>query len=175
MQMRWQPSVRVGAALSRTIPVYIDALADSMQASLAKLDFEARRDPHLVPRGAEILSDEGRPLSLPMRQDPRASCVSAWAGRRIAGSWTFQSRFGPEEWLQPYTDETVKSLAESGVREDRPRGPRLLRRFALRRWRSSTARTARSSWSMAVSNSPICPASMTAPKAMRVIEHVVAA
>ena len=30
---------------------------------------------------------------------------------------TFQSRFGPEEWLQPYTDETVKSLAESGVRK----------------------------------------------------------
>jgi len=30
---------------------------------------------------------------------------------------TFQSRFGPEEWLQPYTDETVKGLAESGVKK----------------------------------------------------------
>ena len=29
---------------------------------------------------------------------------------------TFQSRFGPEEWLKPYTDETVESLAKSGVK-----------------------------------------------------------
>ncbi len=29
---------------------------------------------------------------------------------------TFQSRFGRAEWLQPYTDETVKSLAERGVK-----------------------------------------------------------
>src|SRR4029079_4962222 len=29
---------------------------------------------------------------------------------------TFQSRFGAAEWLKPYTDATVKSLAESGVR-----------------------------------------------------------
>ena len=29
---------------------------------------------------------------------------------------TFQSRFGPEEWLQPYTDKTVEELAESGVK-----------------------------------------------------------
>ena len=30
---------------------------------------------------------------------------------------TFQSRFGPEEWLQPYTDKTVESLAKSGVKK----------------------------------------------------------
>jgi len=29
---------------------------------------------------------------------------------------TFQSRFGPEEWLQPYTDKTVEALAKSGVK-----------------------------------------------------------
>ncbi len=29
---------------------------------------------------------------------------------------TFQSRFGREEWLKPYTDETVKSLAKAGVK-----------------------------------------------------------
>ena len=29
---------------------------------------------------------------------------------------TFQSRFGPAEWLKPYTDMTVKSLAEKGVK-----------------------------------------------------------
>jgi ferrochelatase len=29
---------------------------------------------------------------------------------------TFQSRFGPEEWLQPYTDKTVERLAQEGVK-----------------------------------------------------------
>ena len=29
---------------------------------------------------------------------------------------TFQSRFGPAEWLKPYTDATVKALAEKGVK-----------------------------------------------------------
>jgi ferrochelatase len=29
---------------------------------------------------------------------------------------TFQSRFGPAEWLKPYTDVTVKALAEKGVK-----------------------------------------------------------
>ena len=29
---------------------------------------------------------------------------------------TFQSRFGTAEWLQPYTDMTVKALAERGVK-----------------------------------------------------------
>ncbi|MBN8999571.1 MAG: ferrochelatase, partial [Rhizobiales bacterium] len=37
-----------------------------------------------------------------------------WSGERLRLS--FQSRFGREEWLKPYTDETVKGLAESGVR-----------------------------------------------------------
>ena len=27
---------------------------------------------------------------------------------------TFQSRFGKAEWLKPYTDETLESLAEAG-------------------------------------------------------------
>ena len=29
---------------------------------------------------------------------------------------TFQSRFGKDEWLQPYTDKTVEALAKSGVK-----------------------------------------------------------
>jgi ferrochelatase len=37
-----------------------------------------------------------------------------WPEQRFRIS--FQSRFGPDEWLQPYTDETVKALAESGIK-----------------------------------------------------------
>ena len=29
---------------------------------------------------------------------------------------TFQSRFGPQEWLTPYTDKTIESLPEKGVK-----------------------------------------------------------
>ncbi|MGH7004475.1 MAG: ferrochelatase, partial [Alphaproteobacteria bacterium] len=28
----------------------------------------------------------------------------------------FQSRFGPEEWMQPYTDKTLEKLARDGVK-----------------------------------------------------------
>ena len=27
---------------------------------------------------------------------------------------TFQSRFGPDEWLQPYTDKTLEELPKEG-------------------------------------------------------------
>ena len=29
---------------------------------------------------------------------------------------TFQSRFGAQEWLQPYTDKTVEELAKNGTK-----------------------------------------------------------
>ena len=29
---------------------------------------------------------------------------------------TFQSRFGPQEWLTPYTDKTLESLPSKGVK-----------------------------------------------------------
>jgi ferrochelatase len=115
MQMRWQPSVRV-APPYHDDPVYIDALADSMQASLAKLDFE----PDVI-----ITTFHGVPKSYLMKGDPY-HCQCAKTSRLLrermgwsADRWklTFQSRFGPEEWLQPYTDETVKGLAESGVKK----------------------------------------------------------
>ena len=29
---------------------------------------------------------------------------------------TFQSRFGPQEWLTPYTDKTIESLPSKGIK-----------------------------------------------------------
>ncbi|TVR06807.1 MAG: ferrochelatase [Salinarimonadaceae bacterium] len=115
MQMRWQPSVRVAPPYYDD-PVYIDALADSMQASLARLDFE----PDMI-----LTSFHGVPKSYLMKGDPyHCHCAKTSRLLRERMGWakerwklTFQSRFGPEEWLQPYTDETVKSLAEGGVRK----------------------------------------------------------
>ena len=71
MKMRWQPAIRVLPPYYDD-PVYIDAVVEGMKASLAKLDLRARDHPDLVPRRAEKLPDEGRPLSLPLRQDQAA-------------------------------------------------------------------------------------------------------
>ena len=35
---------------------------------------------------------------------------------RIDIQTTFQSRFGPQEWLTPYTDKTLETLPNKGVK-----------------------------------------------------------
>lgn len=115
MQMRWQPSVRV-APPYHDDPVYIDGLVDSMRKSLAKLDFE----PDMI-----LTSFHGVPKKYLLQGDPY-HCHCAKTSRLMcetmgwpADRWklTFQSRFGPDEWLQPYTDETVRGMAEKGVKK----------------------------------------------------------
>ncbi len=115
MEMRWQPAVRVVPPYHDD-PVYIAALASSMRASLAKLDFE----PEVI-----LCSFHGMPKSYLMKGDPyHCQCVkTARLLREELGlgpdrfMTTFQSRFGPEEWLQPYTDQTVEALAKRGIRK----------------------------------------------------------
>ena len=114
MQMRWQPAVRV-APPYHDDPAYIAALAGSMRASLAKLDFE----PEVI-----LCSFHGMPKEYLLKGDPYyCQCVKTWRLLREALGLpeerfrlTFQSRFGPDEWLQPYTDETVKALASGGTK-----------------------------------------------------------
>lgn len=114
MTMRWQPSVRVAPPYFED-PVHIRALADSMRGSLAKLDF----DPEVI-----LCSFHGMPKEYLLKGDPYyCQCVKTWRLLReelgISAErfrLTFQSRFGPDEWLQPYTDETVKALASSGTK-----------------------------------------------------------
>jgi ferrochelatase len=112
--MRWQPALRTVPPYHDE-PVYIDALAESIEAHLAALDFE----PQVV-----IASYHGLPVSYFRKGDPY-HCHCQKTSRLLAErlGWpegklltTFQSRFGPEEWLQPYTDKTVERLAKEGVR-----------------------------------------------------------
>jgi protoporphyrin/coproporphyrin ferrochelatase len=114
MTMRWQPAVRVSPPYHDD-PVYIDALAASMKRELARLPAE----PEVI-----LVSFHGVPRSYLLKGDPyHCHCVKTWRLLREAFGWpaerfrmSFQSRFGNEEWLKPYTDETVKGLAESGVK-----------------------------------------------------------
>jgi protoporphyrin/coproporphyrin ferrochelatase len=114
MKMEWQPAVRV-APPWHDDPVYIDALAESVRAHIATLDFE----PEVL-----LASFHGVPYRYLLKGDPY-HCQCAKTGRllREALNWpkeryrqTFQSRFGPEQWLKPYTDVTVEELAKSGVK-----------------------------------------------------------
>jgi ferrochelatase len=114
MALRWQPAVRVAPPYFDD-PVYIDALAASIRAHLAALDFEPE---------ALIASFHGMPQRYLESGDPyHCQCQKTsrllrerlgWASER----WhtAFQSRFGNEKWLQPYTIEEVARLARSGVR-----------------------------------------------------------
>jgi protoporphyrin/coproporphyrin ferrochelatase len=112
--MRWQPALRTVPPYY-DYPVYIDALAESIGAHSARLDFE----PDIL-----IASYHGLPKSYVEKGDPyRRQCEETSRLLRERLGWpegqlltAFQSRFGPEEWLQPYTDKTVERLAVEGVK-----------------------------------------------------------
>ena len=114
MTMRWQPALRVAPPYADD-PAYIDALARSLRTGLAGLDFE----PEVI-----IASFHGVPKDYLLKGDPY-HCQCAKTARLLREAMgmsadqlrlTFQSRFGRAEWLQPYTDETIKQLAREGVK-----------------------------------------------------------
>jgi ferrochelatase len=114
MKLRWQPAVRTTPAYFDD-PVYIDRLACSIRASLAKLDFEPERI---------VATFHGMPVKFLEAGDPY-HCHCHKTSRLVREAlglpeerWltTFQSRFGIDPWLQPYTDKTVERLAREGVK-----------------------------------------------------------
>lgn len=112
---RWQPALRTMPQYHDR-PEYIDAIARTVKSSLAELDFE----PELL-----ISSFHGVPKEYLEKGDPY-HCFCAKSGRLMKEALgmndenyiqTFQSRFGPKEWLKPYTDETVEAAAKRGVKK----------------------------------------------------------
>ncbi len=112
--MRWQPTLRVTPPYYDE-PFYIEAVASSVRQALGRLSFQ----PQVI-----VASFHGIPKSYFLKGDPyHCHCVkTARLLREALGMdekrliLTFQSRFGREEWLQPYTDETMKRLAQEGVK-----------------------------------------------------------
>jgi len=96
-------------------PVYIEALAVSIEADLRRLPFE----PELI-----LASFHGIPKSYVEDGDPYPTHCAATVRllqqrMKLDDSnlmLTFQSRFGRAEWLRPYTDKTVEALAKQGVK-----------------------------------------------------------
>lgn len=95
-------------------PLYIGALAESVREQ-----WHGHEAGEIL-----ILSFHGTPQRFRDEGDPYyRQCLRT--AERVAAElalprkqWlvTFQSRFGREEWLQPYTDQTLKELAQKGVK-----------------------------------------------------------
>jgi len=114
MRMKWQPAIRTAPAYFDH-PGYIAALAGSVERAYAGLE----RRPDVL-----VTSYHGLPQRYLTEGDPY-HCHCQKTSRLLRETLglgedelvvTFQSRFGPEEWLQPYTVEEVARLAKGGKR-----------------------------------------------------------
>ena len=112
MQEKRQPAVRTVPEYFEH-PLYIDALAKSVETAYAKIDH--------VP-DVLVASYHGMPKRYLMSGDPyHCQCQKTSRLLRERLGWekgridtTFQSVFGPEEWLKPYTVDHVAELAKRG-------------------------------------------------------------
>ncbi|AVO37870.1 ferrochelatase [Pukyongiella litopenaei] len=112
MDEKWQPATRTVPPYFDD-PLYVEALAGSVTRACAGLD----HDPDVL-----VCSYHGLPARYLTEGDPyHCQCQKTtrllreklgWDSNRIIT--TFQSRFGPEDWLQPYTVEEVARLAKAG-------------------------------------------------------------
>ena len=112
MEMRWQPSLKIIPHYESN-PLYIDALVNSINTKLAGINWK----PDLI-----LASYHGIPKKYFDKGDPY-HCYCHKTTRLISEKFTsikikttFQSRFGPEDWLQPYTDKTLENLPNEGVK-----------------------------------------------------------
>jgi protoporphyrin/coproporphyrin ferrochelatase len=113
-RMRSQPTLRVTPPYYDD-PDYIEALAVSIDTHLSSLSFK----PEII-----VASFHGMPQKYVDRGDPYENqCIATTESLRkrlkLDASrlvLTFQSRFGFDEWLKPYTDKTLEKLAKKGVK-----------------------------------------------------------
>ena len=111
---RWLPELRFVSDYSKH-PHYLEALAASVREQWA----QHGRTRHLV------VSFHGIPWKYAAEGDPYFY-KAHWTARRLAAAlslneseWSvsFQSRFGPAEWLKPYTSDVMAELPTRGIDE----------------------------------------------------------
>jgi ferrochelatase len=109
-----QPAIRTAQAWHDD-PAYIKVLGDSITDTISKLP---------APPEHIVTSFHGLPKRYLIQGDPyHCFCAKTSRLAREYLGWpedrwttTFQSRFGPEKWLQPYTDETIEGLVKKGIK-----------------------------------------------------------
>ena len=110
IDMRWQPSLQI-IPHYESEPLYITALEKSLNKKISEINWK----PDLI-----VASYHGIPKKYFDKGDPyhcycqKTSRLLSEKFTKIPIQTTFQSRFGPQEWLKPYTDKTLESLAKEG-------------------------------------------------------------
>ena len=112
MKMRWQPSLQI-IPHYESEELYINALVKSIENKIKSISWK----PELI-----VSSYHGIPKKYFDQGDPY-HCYCHKTTRLLKEKYslidiqtTFQSRFGPQEWLTPYTDKTLESLPKKGVK-----------------------------------------------------------
>ena len=112
MKMRWQPSLQI-IPHYESEPLYIEALINSIERKINEIKWK----PDLI-----ISSYHGIPKSYFNKGDPyhcychKTTRLMQERFSKVKIQTTFQSRFGPQEWLTPYTDKTLEELPNKGVK-----------------------------------------------------------
>ena len=110
MDMRWQPSLQI-IPHYESEPLYIEALKNSLEKKLSELNWKPDTivaSYHGIPKK---YFDNGDPYHCYCQKTTR---LLSEQYKQIPIQTTFQSRFGPQEWLQPYTDKTLENLPAEG-------------------------------------------------------------
>ena len=115
MKMRWMPAVRTVPAYHDEAS-YIDALASSIKLAINGMKKRPEKilaSYHGIPQS---YFDKGDPYHCHCHKTTRLLKEKLGKDGELLMT-TFQSRFGPEEWLQPYTDKTIEKLAKEGMKD----------------------------------------------------------
>ena len=110
IKMRWQPSLQT-IPHYESEPLFIDALIKSIKKKVSEIKWR----PDLI-----LASYHGIPKKYFTKGDPyycycqKTTRLMKEKFKDIPIETTFQSRFGPDEWLTPYTDKTLEELPRKG-------------------------------------------------------------
>ena len=110
IKTRWQPSLQI-IPHYESEPLYINALVNSINKKISEISWV----PDLI-----VASYHGIPKKYFDKGDPyhcychKTTRLIKEKFNRIPIETTFQSRFGPQEWLKPYTDKTLEQLPKNG-------------------------------------------------------------
>ena len=110
MKLRWQPSLQIVSHYEEN-PLYINAIVNSIKKKISEINWK----PDLI-----VASYHGIPKKYFDKGDPY-HCYCMKTTRLLKEKFnsieimtTFQSRFGPQEWLTPYTDKTLEEIPKQG-------------------------------------------------------------
>jgi protoporphyrin/coproporphyrin ferrochelatase len=112
--MRWQPALRIAPPFYDR-PAYVKAVAVLLQQGIQRLDFTPDKivvSWHGIPQD---YFDKGDPYYCHCAKTTRLLGEATGLGQKLV--MTFQSRFGPKEWLKPYTIDTIKEMPTQGVKK----------------------------------------------------------